>query len=109
MGALGLNKMLIGVDIVGDGSTTLQIAYDQTDKSTFDDNPNFAISTGVTAPYFVAIDDTVPGQPLPIPINAPSYSLILTFDGGTITTPNNWTWEAANFYLAPQGGGGVTG
>ncbi len=109
MGGLGLNKMLIGVDLVGDGSTTVQVAFDQTDKSTFDDNPNFAISTGVTAPYFVAIDDTVPGQPLPIPINAPSYSLILTFDGGTITTPNNWTWEAANFYLAPQGGGGVTG
>jgi hypothetical protein len=109
MGGLGLNKMLIGVDLVGDGSTTLQIAYDQQDKSTFSDNPAFAISTGVTAPYFIAIDDTVPGEPLPIPINAPSYSLILTFDGGTITTPNNWTWEAANFYLAPQGGGGVTG
>ena len=109
MGGLGLNKMLIGVDLVGEGSTTIQVAYDQQDKSTFVDNVNFATSTGVTAPYFVAIDDTVPGEPLPIPINAPSYSMILTFDGGTITTPNAWSWEAANFYLAPQGGGGVTG
>ena len=110
-GALGLNKMLIGVDLVGDGGCILQIGFDQQDKSTFVDNANFAISTGVTAPYFVAIDDTVPGQPLPIPINAPSYSLILIFPSVISTTglPNNWTWEAANFYLAPQGGGGVTG
>jgi hypothetical protein len=109
MGGLGLDKMLIGVDIVGDGSTTVQIAYNQQDKSSFSDNPYFVSSTNVTAPYFVAIDDTVPGDPLPIPITAPSYSLILTFDGGTVTTPNVWTWEAANFYLGPTGGGGVTG
>ena len=110
-GALGLNKMLIGVDLVGDGGCILQIGFDQQDHSTFVDDPNFAISTGVTAPYFVAIDDTVPGEPLPIPINAPSYSLILIFPSVISTTglPNNWTWEAANFYLAPQGGGGVTG
>src|SRR5208283_754863 len=111
MGGLGLNKMLIGVDLVGDGATTLQVAYDQQDKSTFVDNVNFATSTGVTTPYFVQVDDTVPGEPLPIPINAPSYSLILTFPGYLTTggTINTWTWEAANFYLAPQGGGGVTG
>ena len=110
-GALGLNKMMIGVDLVGDGGCILQIGFDQQDDSTFVDNANFAISTGVTAPYFVAIDDTVPGEPLPIPINAPSYSLIMTFPSVISTTglPNNWTWEAANFYLAPQGGGGVTG
>jgi hypothetical protein len=104
MGLLGMDKMLIGVDLVGDGSTTIQIGYNQTDKSSFSDSSYFTTSTSVTAPYFVAIDDTVPGTPLPIPINAPSYSLVLTFDGGTITTPNAWTWEAANFYLAPSGG-----
>jgi hypothetical protein len=104
MGGLGLDKMLLGVDLVGDGSTTIQIAYNERDKSTFDDSPHFTSSTSVTAPYFVAINDTVPGTPIPIPIDAPSYSLVLTFDGGTITTPNNWTWEAANFYLVPSGG-----
>ena len=109
MGGLGLNKMLIGLDLVGNGGVTVQVAYDQQDKSTFSDNPAFVTSTGVTAPYFVAIEDTVPGEPLPIPITAPSYSLILTFNQGTITTPNPWDWEAANFYLAPTGGGGVTG
>ncbi len=117
MGALGLNKMLIGVDLVGDGATILQIGFDQQDHSTFVDDPNFATSTGVTTPYFVQIDDTVPGQPLPIPVNAPSYTMILTFpsvyapDGSLSSTGtiNTWSWEAANFYLAPQGGGGVTG
>jgi hypothetical protein len=104
MGGLGQDKMLLGVDLVGDGSTTIQIAYNERDKSTFDDSPYFTSSTSVTAPYFVAINDTVPGTPIPIPIDAPSYSLVLTFDGGTITTPNNWTWEAANFYLVPSGG-----
>ncbi len=111
MGGLGLNKMLIGVDLVGDGGCILQIAYDQQDHSTFSDDPNFATSTGVTAPYYVQVDDTVPGEPLPIPISAPSYSMILTFPSYLTTagTLNTWTWEAANFYLAPQGGGGVTG
>ena len=117
MGALGLDKMLIGVDLVGDGATILQIGFDQQDHSTFVDDPNFATSTGVTTPYFVQIDDTVPGQPLPIPVNAPSYTMILTFPsvyttGGVLSstgTINTWSWEAANFYLAPQGGGGVTG
>jgi hypothetical protein len=111
MGGLGLNKMLVGVDLVGDGSCILQIGFDQQDDSTFSDNPFFATSTGVTAPYYVQVDDTVPGEPLPIPINAPSYSLILTFPSydATAASLNTWTWEAANFYLAPQGGGGVTG
>ncbi len=108
MGALGINKMMIGVDIVGEGSCSIQVAYDQSDKTTFNDNALFSTSGHVTAPYFVAIDDTVPGEPLPIPINAPSYSLILTFPG-SVTTANAWTWEAANLYIQPQNGGGATG
>lgn len=110
-GALGINKMMVGVDIVGDGSCYIQVGFDQADKSTFNDNPNFATSTGVTTPYFVAIDDTVPGEPLPIPCNAPSYTLILTFPSviTTYTNPNNWTWEAANLYLTNAAGGGATG
>ena len=108
MGALGINKMLVGVDLVGDGSCSIQVAYNQADKTTFVDNALFTTSTGVTTPYFVAIDDTVPGEPLPIPINAPSYSLILTFPG-SVTTANNWSWEAANLYIQQQSGGGATG
>lgn len=108
MGALGINKMLVGVDLVGEGSCSIQVAYNQADKTTFVDNALFTTSTGVTTPYFVAIDDTVPGEPLPIPVNAPSYSLILTFTGST-SSPNAWSWEAANLYVQPQSGGGATG
>ena len=108
VGALGLNKMLVGVDIVGDGNVSIQVAFNQSDKTSFNDNPNFTSSTSVTAPYFVAITDTVPGEPLPIPCNAPSYSVILTFAGSS-TSANAWTWEALNLYLSDQGGGGATG
>ena len=108
MGTLGLDKMMVGVDLVGGGDCYIQLAYNQSDKSTFNDNANFATSTGVTAPYFVVVDDTVPGEPLPIPINAPSYSLILTFPGN-VTTANAWSWQAANLYISPNGGAGATG
>jgi hypothetical protein len=108
MGNLGINKMLFGVDIVGDGACTIQLAFNQSDKSTFNDNVNFATSTGVTTPYTIALSDLIPGEPLNIPLNAPSFSLILTFPG-SITTANAWTWEAANFYLSDQSGGGATG
>jgi hypothetical protein len=100
LAALGLNKMLVGVDIVGEGNCSIQIAYNQNDKTTFNDNPSFAVSTSVTTPYFVQIDDTVPGEPLAFPINAPSYSPILTFTGSS-TSANAWTWQAMNIYFAP--------
>jgi hypothetical protein len=108
MGSLGLNKMLVGVDLVGEGNCSIQIALNQSDKSTFNDNPNFAVSTGVTAPYFVTVDDTVPGEPLAIPCNAPSYSLILTFTGSS-SSPNAWSWQAANIYLTDARGAGAMG
>jgi hypothetical protein len=104
MGELGINKMLGGVDIVGDGDVIIQLGFEQADKTTFNDNAGFPTSTNVTAPYTVAIADTVPGMPLPIPINAPSYSLILTFPGG-----QQWTWQAANLYVVDVRGAGATG
>jgi hypothetical protein len=104
IGPLGINKMMVGVDLVGDGDVSIQIGFDQSDKTTFVDNAGFATSLGVTAPYDVPISDTVPGEPLPIPINAPSYSLILTFAANQA-----WTWEAANIYLSDLSGGGATG
>lgn len=107
-GALGLNKMLVGVDLVGEGSCIIQVAFNQSDKSTFNDNVNFATSTGVTTPYLVTVNDTLPGEPLPIPINAGSYSLILTFTGSSATA-NNWSWSAANLYFMDQGSAGATG
>lgn len=108
MGSLGFNKMLIGVDIVGDGNCSIQVGFNQADKTTLNDNTGFVTSTGVTTPYLVAVDDTVPGEPLPIPVMAPSYSLILTFTGSS-SSPNAWSWEAANLYIADARGGGATG
>ena len=100
LSSLGINKMLVGVDVVGEGNCSIQIAFNQNDKSTFNDSATFTTSTGVTTPYFVQIDDTVPGEPLAIPINAPSYSPILTFTGSS-TTANAWTWQAMNIYFSP--------
>jgi hypothetical protein len=107
-GVLGVNKELIGVDIVGDGQVSIQVAFNQSDKSSFNDAPTFSTSTSVTPPYFIAIADTVPEEPIPIPCNAPSYSIILTFAGSS-TSANAWTWEALNLYLNDQSGGGATG
>jgi acetyltransferase-like isoleucine patch superfamily enzyme len=102
--------MLVGVDVVGEGNCSIQIAFNQNDKSTFNDNAGFSVSTGVTIPYFVQIDDTVPGEPLAIPCNAPSYSPVLTFTGST-STANAWTWQAMQIYFAPapSGAAGATG
>jgi hypothetical protein len=104
MGSLGINKEMIGVDMVGDGAVNIQIAYDQSDKTTFVDSSGFAGSLHVTPTYNVAVDDTVPGEPLPIPVTAPSYSLILIFPGNQV-----WSWEAANFYIKETRGAGATG
>jgi hypothetical protein len=111
MGSLGINKMLYGVDVIGNGNCEIQIAFNQNDNSTFNDNANFATSTGVTTPaYYVQIDDTVPGEPLAFPINAASYSPILTFTGSS-TSANAWTWQAMNIYFMPipSNFGGATG
>jgi hypothetical protein len=172
VGAMGINKMLVGMDIIGTGQVTVQIAYRQDDVATFSDNPAFgtsAVVTGsiagttltvtavtsgalvvgqtisgtgivdntvvtafgtgtggigtytvsksqtaasttistvanVTAPYTISAADTVPGEPLPIPVTAASYSPILTFG------PNQaWAWQASNLYLTDAHGGGATG
>jgi hypothetical protein len=108
MGNMGINKLMTGVDIVGDGVCTTQLGWDQTNKTTFSDSATFTTSTGITTPYTISLADTIPGEPLVIPLNAPSVSLCLTFPG-SITTPNAWTWEAANLYVTDQKGAGATG
>lgn len=112
-GLLGTNKMLEGVDLIGFGVASIQIAFQQNDITTFSDNAGFATSLNVTAPYTVNPVDTVPGEPLPIPINAPSYSMILKLSSNQpgLGAPNSpsWEWEAANLYFIPASGGGATG
>lgn len=104
LGVLGINKMLVGIDLVGDGDVTIQIGFDQRDPTTFSDNAGFSTSLNVTPPYEIAVADTIPEEPIPFVINAPSYTLILTFGGN-----QKWSLEAANFYLTNASGAGATG
>ena len=101
LSALGTLKELIGLDLVGDGEVTIQIGYRQDDPTTFSDNPGFSTSLNVTAPYTIDVADTISGNPIPIPVDAPSYSLILTW-----SPAQAWTWEAANFYFTQNRGRG---
>ena len=77
----GVNKMLIGFDIVGDGTSSIEIGYDQTGLGTF------------TAPHAIPAD-TYPGQIIGLGVNAPSMSIKLTYGGGQA-----WEWHSLNLYL----------
>jgi hypothetical protein len=112
-GVLGVDKMMVGVDLVGTGACTLQVGWNQQDNTTFSDNAGFATSPNVSPPFTVSIVDTVPGEPIPIPMEAPSYTVILSFNSNQpgLGAPNSqsWEWEAANLYVTDRGGGGATG
>lgn len=95
VGPLGLDKELIGIDIVGTGSCTLQIGWAQNDPTTFSDNAGFSTSQNVTPPFAVSAADTVPGEPIPMPMTAPSFTVIIIFDGNQA-----WEWQASNLYLS---------
>jgi hypothetical protein len=95
---LGANKEMVGFDIAGTGDVTVQFGWDETDLTSFSDNPGFATSLSVTAPYELAAADTLPGQPIAMPLSAVSYSIILTWK------PNQaWSWQAFQIYAIPQG------
>ena len=80
-GVPGLNKMLVGFDIVGEGTCSIEIGYDQNVAGRF------------TTSYPVPID-TYPGQVINLPVNAVSMSVRLTYDGG-----QDWQWNSLNLYL----------
>lgn len=95
VGPLGLDKELIGLDLVATGQVAIQIGWAQNDDTTFNDNPGFSTSLNVTPPYTINAADTVPGEPIPFPMTAPSFTLILTFAGNQA-----WEWNASNLYLS---------
>jgi len=80
-GAPGVNKMLTGFDIVGEGTSSIEIGYDQTALGSF------------TTAYPIPVD-TYPGQIIALPVMAPSMSVRLTYDGGQA-----WQWNALSLYL----------
>lgn len=83
MGSLGVNKALIGFDLVCDApeGVAVSVGYDQRNLN------------ARTADYTVDAD-TLPGQPVPIPVTAPSFDLRLTFAAGQA-----WEFQAANLYI----------
>lgn len=95
VGPLGYDKELIGIDVIGSGEVAVQIGWAQNDVTTLSDNPGFSSSLNVTPPYTVEASDTVPGQPIPLPMTAPSFTVILTFPGNQA-----WEWQASNLYLS---------
>jgi hypothetical protein len=83
MGAIGVEKGLVGVDLVCDApeGVSISIGYNQNDN------------TQRTADY--AVDpDTLTGQMYPFPVSGPSFDLKLTFAAG-----QEWEWFASNLYV----------
>ncbi len=87
LGTPGVDKDFEGVNIVCDGTGELAVGYDQS---------NFALAT---AP--IAFDgDTLPGiGMIPIPMNAPTFQIRLTWDAGQA-----WEWEMTEIYLTGSRG-----
>ena len=80
----GRTKQMIGVDIVGTGSPVLAIGYDQTNINTF--TPDYAVPA-----------DTLPGMIVAMPVSAPSFSVRLTYKGGSIG--QYWRLNSIQFYF----------
>ena len=84
-GQPGVTKMLIGFDIVGNGTSSIQFGYDQSNFGTF------------TTAYAIPADTYWGGQMIPFPLTAPAMSVKLTYDGN-----QDWQWNALNLYLSDQ-------
>lgn len=78
----GIDKALIGFDLVGTGMVTVQVGYDQRDFNV------------LTPAYVLSAADTTPGNPVPLPLTAPSFSLKLTFSANQA-----WEWNTSNLYI----------
>lgn len=81
-GAPGVDKTLFGFDYVGEGSPTIAFGYNQKNKAAF------------TAPYPVPAD-TVPDEPVPFDLTAPSISVRLVY-----SSTERWHFQALNLYFA---------
>lgn len=87
LGAPGTDKELEGFDVVGSGSPSVSIGYNQKDPDAF------------TAPY--AVDaDTLTGDIIPLPVVAPTMSLRVDFATGA-----PWKLQQATLYLRDRKGG----
>lgn len=79
-GIQGVDKTMVGYDLAITGTCRVEIGYSQKDTSL------------ATEEY--AIDgDTVTGDPIPMPMTAPSFQFRITFDAGQA-----WEWFSTNMY-----------
>lgn len=85
VGQPGVQKMMIGVDLVGSGQPSVSVGYDETNKALF------------TSAYAVPAD-TQPGYIIPIPVSAPSFSIKLEYAG----TGTAWELQSISMYLVDQ-------
>lgn len=82
-GGIGREKTFGGVDLVTDApkGVAVSIGYDQRDLN-------------ARTPDYLVEGDTIPGQPIPIPVGGPSFDVKLTFQPG-----QRWKWSAAVMYI----------
>lgn len=83
MGAIGVEKGLVGLDLVCDApeGVSVSIGYNQNDRS--QRTPDYEVPA-----------DTLTGQIVPFPVSGPSFDLKLTFAANQA-----WEWTAANLYV----------
>lgn len=82
-GQVGVQKMLIGVDLVASGDPQVSIGYDERNPAAF------------TTPFTIPSDTQVGGI-IPIPISAPSMSIRYDFAGDA----GRWELQATTVYLS---------
>lgn len=88
-GSPGQEKEFEGIDIVGNGTCTIQVGANQRDQEE------------MTTPY-PAVADTLTGSIVPFPMSGPSFSLQLNFS--TADNPDGWEWMASNLYVIDNRG-----
>lgn len=83
-GSIGREKQFGAVDLVADAprGVSISIGYDQRNLN-------------ARTPDYLVDPDTLPGQPVPIPVGGPSFDLRLTFEPG-----QRWKWSSAVMQLA---------
>jgi len=84
MGQPGSDKQIESFDIVGYGECEVEFGYDQSEPGWF------------TSPYLLPAD-SVPGTTIPMPLNAPSYSVRLRYHGWNPEDPGSQSQQHWGF------------
>lgn len=83
-GQPGVMKKFLGVDLVGDGTPSIALGWDQSNPATF------------TTDYRLP-PDTIPGALIPLAIMAPSCSVRVSYAGG-----EKWKLQGLTLWLDDQ-------